>query len=60
MFNILIISGFFSGETDFGKTFLKAAAQNREDFVFAHTNDAELSAEAGHTEYVCSGILCYY
>jgi len=47
-----LVVGFFSGETDFGKTFLKAAAQNREDFVFAHTNDAELSAEAGHTDAV--------
>jgi len=47
-----IVVGFFSGETNLGKNFLKAAAQNREDYVFAHTNDAALCAEAAHTDSV--------
>jgi protein disulfide isomerase family A protein 3 len=40
-----LIVGFFNSEDSFSKKFLKAADQQRENYMFAHTFDAEVAGE---------------
>lgn len=40
-----LIVGFFSSEDSFSKKFLKAADQQRENYMFAHTFDSEIAGE---------------
>jgi len=44
-----LILGFFNSEDSFAKKFLKAADQQRDNFAFAHTFDAELAGDKANS-----------
>jgi len=49
--NVLIV-GFFTGENDLHKQFMKVADQKRTDYNFAHSTDTEINKEYQHHDEI--------